>query len=262
MITLEGFDRVRILRNPSPLNGGRWASQVIVQHSRQTRTHPHILEKCEVGDIGAGTARPRHSGERVAGGGRVRCAARPEDHAHGHSVGGRRAAAPPRTRWRQGRIDETVRDAGICVTTVPHRPPADLTSRTPTWTAWSHRPLWQFANSAGAHPTSFAQMRRYGRCLPPDSTRTPNRRPMTPENSSPTQRALCSLPSPNYAWYPTRDVDLLDLTGPGAVALGAVHAPTAKTSPVRGRVRGRARCAAPAPTSATPTPERGPSEMP
>ncbi len=97
-------------------------------------------------------------------------------------------------------------------------------------------------NSAGAHPAQFAQMRRYGPL--PSARFDPHPEPATDDSGELVAYAASTLltavaerfqhnrevrrddPSRPvaYAWSPTRDLCLLDLTGPGAVTLGAAHA--------------------------------------
>lgn len=125
---------------------------------------------------------------------------------------------------------------------VPHIPPADLADRTPTWAEWpARRALWQVANSSGPYATAFGTMRSYG---PLSSARfDPHPEPAA---ESPTERVLYASATlltalaerfrhnreirrsdPNrpivYGWFPVRELELLDLSGAGAVALGASH---------------------------------------
>ena len=129
------------------------------------------------------------------------------------------------------------------MTKVPRRPPADLASRTPTWVTWpKRRPLWQLANSAGPYPAAFGRMRRYGPL--PAARFDPHPEPASADSGELVAYAAQTLltavaerfqhnrelrrDDPTapiaYAWLPTRRLRLLDLTGPGAVALGAAHA--------------------------------------
>jgi hypothetical protein len=102
--------------------------------------------------------------------------------------------------------------------------------------------LWQFANAAGVHPTRFGQMRDFG---PLRTARfDPHPEPASAgsgelvcyaahtlltavaerfQHNRELRRADPHRPTA-YAWFPTRDLSLIDFTGPGAVALGAAHA--------------------------------------
>lgn len=104
------------------------------------------------------------------------------------------------------------------------------------------RPLWQLANSSGAHAAGFGHLRRYGPL--PSGRFDPH--PEPPSDSSgelvayTAETLLTALAErfqhnrevrrsdPTrpvvYAWFPARELGLLDLSGPGAVALGAAHA--------------------------------------
>lgn len=125
----------------------------------------------------------------------------------------------------------------------PHTPPADLATRTPTWSTWrTTRSLWQIANTAGPYPVAFAAMRSYGPLASARFDPHPG-----PGADSATERVLYaaetlltalaerfqhnrefrrsdpSLPMV-YGWFPTRELRLLDLSGAGAVTLDASHA--------------------------------------
>ncbi len=126
---------------------------------------------------------------------------------------------------------------------VPHTPPADLATRTPTWSTWqTTRSLWQIANAAGRYPVAFASMRSYG---PLHSARfDPHPEPAADSAAERVVYAAETLlaalaerfqhnreirrgdPSRPvvYGWFPTRELRLLDLSGAGAVTLGAAHA--------------------------------------
>lgn len=126
---------------------------------------------------------------------------------------------------------------------VPHTPPPDLADRTPTWTRYSRTDvLWQIASAAGAHPTGFGQMRSYGPL--PSARFDPHPEPPGGGSGELVLYAAATLltalaerfqhnreirrADPTnpiaYAWRPVRRVTLIDLRGPGAVALGAAHA--------------------------------------
>jgi hypothetical protein len=126
---------------------------------------------------------------------------------------------------------------------VPHYPPLDLADRTPTWAVWpTSRALWQVANSAGPYAMTFAAMRSYGPL--PTARFDPH---AEPAGESPIERVLYASETlltalaerfqhnreirrddPSrpvvYGWRATRNLRLLDLSGAGAVALGAAHA--------------------------------------
>lgn len=126
---------------------------------------------------------------------------------------------------------------------LPSQPPADLANRTPDWAIRDHQEvLWAILDTAGAHPRPFGQMRSWGPLPsgrfdphpegPPGDTsgelvsyaaaslltalaeRYQDRRAITPYDGN--QPAA-------YAWFPQRALHLIDLTGAGAVRLGASH---------------------------------------
>lgn len=126
---------------------------------------------------------------------------------------------------------------------VPHVPPADLADREPTWATWpTGRALWQVANSAGPFATTFATMRSYGPL--PGARFDPHPEPVATSTSEgvlyASETLLTALAErfqhnreirradPTrpiaYGWFPVRPLTLLDLSGAGAVALGASHA--------------------------------------
>lgn len=129
------------------------------------------------------------------------------------------------------------------MTKVPATPPRDLPQRRPNWARWpTSRPLWQLANAGGAHPVAFAAMRHYGAL--PSARFDPH--PLPPsghseegvlyaagtlltalaerfQHSREIRRADPAHPVA-YAWHPTRALTLIDLSGSGAVRLGAAHA--------------------------------------
>ena len=129
------------------------------------------------------------------------------------------------------------------MTKVPHRPPPDLARRTPVWSRWpARRPLWQFVNSAGGHAAAFGHLRGYGPL--PSARFDPHPEPASDGSGELVAYAARTLLTAvaerfqhnrevrrddaerpvAYAWRPTRGLRLIDLTGPGAVALGASHA--------------------------------------
>jgi hypothetical protein len=129
------------------------------------------------------------------------------------------------------------------MTKVAHTPPADLAERTPSWVTWPRTgALWQIANSAGPHPTSFGRMRRYGplpsaRFDPHPGSAGDTSGELILYAAATLLTALAERFQHNreirrtdpsrpvaYAWHPTRDLTTIDLRGPGAVALGAAHA--------------------------------------
>lgn len=127
------------------------------------------------------------------------------------------------------------------MTKVPHTPPADLSARTPAW-AVGPSPLWQVADSRGRYPAAFGQMRSFG----PLSSARFDPHPEPPA-ISPTEAVLYAAQTlltalaerfqhnreirredpaapVVYGWQPIRPLHLIDLTGVGAMALGAAHA--------------------------------------
>jgi hypothetical protein len=129
------------------------------------------------------------------------------------------------------------------VSKVPHIPPPDLADRTPTWTRYSHSDvLWNIASAAGAHAVGFGQLRSYGPL--PSARFDPHPEPAGNRSGELVLYAAATLltalaerfqhnrairrddpTSPiAYAWRPIRTLTLIDLRGPGAVALGAAQA--------------------------------------
>jgi hypothetical protein len=126
---------------------------------------------------------------------------------------------------------------------VPHTPPADLADRTPTWARWPRsRALWQIANSAGPYAVRFAAMRSYGPLLsarfdphPEPAAESSSERVLYAsetlltalaerfQHSREIRRADPTRPVVS-GWFASRVLRLLDLSGAGAVALGASHA--------------------------------------
>lgn len=126
---------------------------------------------------------------------------------------------------------------------IPHTVPPDLTDRTPTWSTWpTTRALWQIANAAGRYPVTFGTIRGYG---PLTSARfDPHPEPAADSPTEPVLYAAETLLTAVaerfqhnreirradpmrpvvYGWFPTRTLKLLDLSGAGAVSLGAAHA--------------------------------------
>lgn len=126
---------------------------------------------------------------------------------------------------------------------LPARAPPDLVRRIPTWALRRrHEVLWAVLDTVGAYVRPFGQMRSWGPLPsgrfdphpdgPPGDTsgelvsyaatslvtavaeRYRDRRAVTPHDHN--QPAA-------YAWLPRRDLRLIDVTGPGAVRLGASH---------------------------------------
>lgn len=126
---------------------------------------------------------------------------------------------------------------------LPNRPPGDLASRSPDWYHEpTDLPLWTIAAGSGRFARPFGEMRTYG----PRRTARFDPHPEPPGAASgelvlyaardlPTviaeryqrRRAvdLSEAARPVvYSWFATRALRLLDLTGPGALRLGASHA--------------------------------------
>jgi len=125
---------------------------------------------------------------------------------------------------------------------LPREPPNDLDQRLPDWVVWSvEHPLWHVVNTAGPYAAAFGAMRSYG---PLRSARF-DPHPL-PVSDHPTERVLyaaadmvtalaerfqrnreirCHQPeAPGvYSWSPTRELRLIDLSGTGALRLGASH---------------------------------------
>lgn len=123
---------------------------------------------------------------------------------------------------------------------LPREPPVDLSGRTPDWHIWTEAtPMWHIAGTAGPYATRFGQMRAYGPLASARFDPHPE-----PPSIHPIERVLytavdlvtalaerfqanraiyCADPSRPvaYAWSPTRELRLIDLTGLTPLRWGA-----------------------------------------
>jgi RES domain len=126
---------------------------------------------------------------------------------------------------------------------LPRTPPKDLPARQPDLYRWgTEGALWAVLNGRGPHARAFGTMRSYG---PLSSARfDPHPEPaghtsgelalyaaadlLTAIAERYQRRRLLHLADPTdpiaYSWRPTRPLNLVDVTGVGAVRLGASHA--------------------------------------
>lgn len=125
---------------------------------------------------------------------------------------------------------------------LPASPPEDLRTRAPDLVDWPDgEPLWHVANTAGSYPTRFGQLRSFGPLPtgqfdphPQPAAEHPVERILYAANSLTTALAerfqaareiRCTQPDRQiaYSWFPTRPLRLIDLTGEGALRIGASH---------------------------------------
>ena len=123
---------------------------------------------------------------------------------------------------------------------LPQKPPPDLASLAPDWHAWTtETPMWHIGSASGPYANPFGVMRSYG----PLQTARFDPHPL-PAQDHPAERVLyvagelvtalaerfqqsreirCRQPSDPvaYGWFPRRPLDLIDLTGVGALRMGA-----------------------------------------
>jgi hypothetical protein len=125
---------------------------------------------------------------------------------------------------------------------LPRTPPPDLASRSADFYDWPvDRPFWTIAAGSGPYSCPFGTMRTFG----PLRTARFDPHPMPASSNSgeealyaatdllsaigeryQRQRAVHISDPTNpvaYSWFPTRSLHLVDLSGPGAVRLGASH---------------------------------------
>lgn len=137
---------------------------------------------------------------------------------------------------------------------LPTTPPADLAGRQPDWYRWAPaRPLWTIADGAGPYARPFGQMRSWG----PLETARFDPHPEPPHDTSGElvlyaasdlvtavaeryqHRRALELGDHRqpvvYSWSPLRRLRLLDLSGSGAVRLGASHVINSGPKPVSRR---------------------------
>lgn len=137
---------------------------------------------------------------------------------------------------------------------LPQAPPADLPSRQPDWWLWGRdRPLWFIADGLGPYARPFGEMRSFG----PLPTARFDPHPEPPAESSgekvlyaagdlltaiaeryQRRRAVVLKEGTSpivYSWSTRRDLRLIDLTGAGAVRLGASQALITGPRPVTRR---------------------------
>lgn len=122
---------------------------------------------------------------------------------------------------------------------LPQQPPADLSSRDPDWNRWQvDAALWHVGDASGPYANPFGTMRSYG----PLASARFDPHPL-PAREHPSERVLhaaadlvtglaerfqnnreirCQQPGNPvaYSWFPTRTLQLIDLTGVGALRLG------------------------------------------
>lgn len=125
---------------------------------------------------------------------------------------------------------------------LPASPPDDLRNREPDLADWPiGDPLWHIANTAGSYPTRFGQLRSFGPL--PTGRFDPHPEPAAEHPGERILYAAGSLTTdlaerfqagreiwgtqPDrpiaYSWFPTRPLRLIDLTGEGALRVGASH---------------------------------------